>query len=261
MAGRDQLPGEGDPFNGLRDHARYHSRIVRGQLQSVVPENGTAQVATLEIIGVREITIPPLWFSASGRKSAWGRFMPLGNEHVHVGYRNDDTPVVLGYDMKKSGLGEGYDDLRKLNESRTVGYASFRKLKLGEFDFKSSGDAYIHGSNQGTLYLSGGQAFIRLDKQSYKIDSKASTYSQLAETSNIKFGTVFRKLLPTDVTESPVSMGIFKEFLVDVNLAVAGVASPRSKAKLHFGDIVDLTNALELSIETGVPVRGRISPS
>lgn len=262
MAGRDLSPGEDTSgYDDLRDHVRYFSRIVRGKLTSLQPDIGKCQVNTLEIFGTRDVTVPVLWFSGRGGNSAWGRYMPFGNEDVHIGYRNDDTAVVLGYNANNPGEqnDEGYAFLRQLQKDGAAGYAVFRELKPGEFDFKSSGDAYIHGSNQGTLYLSGGQAFIKLDKQAYRLESKASEYHYNSETAEIRFGTAFRKNLPTDQAETPVSSGSYKEFLVDVNFPLpSGTPSLQSRAKLHMGDILDSTNAVEDS-PFGNPLRFRLS--
>jgi len=263
MAGRDSYPGEDSTgYMGTRDGARYLSRIVRGKLASIDPPNGKGQVNTLEVHGTRNITVPPLWFSGKGRQSAWGRYMPFGGENVHVAYRNDDSPIIMGYDINASGEElpqEGWQQLKKFADDGIAGFAVFRELRPGEFDFKSSGDAYIHGSNQGTLYLSGGQAFIKLNKQAYRLESKASEYHYSSETAEMRFGTVFRKKVPTDQDETPASSGIYKEFLVDVNFPLpTGTPSVQSRAKIHFGDILDSTNIPELG-PSGFPLRGKIS--
>jgi len=262
MAGRDPYPGENESgHSDLRDHARYFSRIVRGKLTSVDNSIGKCQVNTLEIYGTRDVTIPPLWFSGQGRKTAWGRYMPFGNEDVHVAYRNDDTAVILGYDIKNSGEqpDEGYAFLKQLADEGKAGYAVFRELKPGEFDYKSSGDAYIHGSDQGTLYLAGGQAFIKLDKQSYRLESKAAEYHYSSESAQMRFGTVFRKENVTDQSETPTSSGLYKEYLVDVNFpSPAGTPGIQSRAKLHMGDILDSTNTPEDG-PSGNPLRFRLS--
>lgn len=263
MAGRDSYPGEDTTgFMGTRDGPRYLSRIVRGQFASVDPPNGKAQISTLEVHSSADVTVPSLWFSGKGRQSAWGRYMPFGGENIHIAYRNNDSPVVVGYDMNAGGEEqpqEGWQQLKKFADDGIAGFAVFRELRPGEFDFKSSGDAYIHGSNQGTLYLSGGQAFIKLNKQAYRLESKASEYHYLSETSEMRFGTVFRKEKSTDQDETPASAGIFKEFLVDINFPLPiGTPSSQSRAKIHFGDILDSSNIQELS-PNGFPLRTRIS--
>lgn len=263
MGGRDQYPGENlTGHGGLLDGGRYLSRIVRGQLSSVDPPNGKAQVNTVEVLSTRNVTVPALWFSGRGRQSAWGRYMPFGGENVFVGYKNDDSPVVTGYDINAGGEQpqEGYQQLKKFADDKVVGYANFRELRPGEFDFKSSGDAYMHGSNQGTLYLAGGQAFIRLDKQAYRLESKASEYHYSSETAQIRFGTVFRKTTPADSAESPVSNGTFKEFLTDVNFPLpSGTPSPQSRAKLHMGDVLDPSTNVPETGPFGAPLRMRLS--
>lgn len=262
MPGRDYIPGEDSTgYGDLRDHARYYSRIVRGKLTSPSPDVGSCQLDTLEVFGTRDVTVPVLWFSGKGVQSAWGRYMPFGGEDVHVGYRNDDTAVILGYNANVPGEepGEGYPYVKKLADDGSPGFSVFRELKPGEFDFKSSGDAYIHGSSQGTLYLSGGQAFIKLDKQAYRLESKASEFHYTSETSEIRFGTTFRKATPADQAETPVNSGIYKEFLVDVNYPLpSGTPSIQSRAKIHMGDVLDGSNAQEDG-PYGSPLRLRLS--
>ena len=167
LGGRDPNPGERGAHEDTRDGTQYHNRLVRGQLTPPNPEEGTVQVNTIEILGSRKVTVPALWFSANGRKTAWGRYMPQGGEFVDVLYRNDDTAEIVRYDINATKDTEpGWAEFRRFQKEDVVGYASFSPLKPGEFDFKSSGDAYIFGSAAGTLLLSGGQAFIKLDKQS-----------------------------------------------------------------------------------------------
>lgn len=263
MAGRDPLPGENETgHSDLRDGVRYHSRIVRGQLASPYPVEGRAQVNTTEVYSSRDVTVPVLWFTQQGRRTAWGRYMPVGGERVHVMYRNDDTAVVVGYDATANQDPDkvGWPIFKRFQDEGRSAFAVFRELKPGEFDFKSSGDAYIHGSSGGTLLLSGGQAFLKLDKQSYRQTARASEYHFTSETSEFRVGTVFRKELPTDATESPLAQGIYKEFLVDLNQALpSGTAAPQSKARIHFGDIIETpANIPELGPK-GIPLRARIS--
>ncbi len=265
MPGRDYIPGESSSYNDHRNHEQYHNRFVRGQITSVTPEDGKAQVSTVELMGTRDVTVPVLWFSANGSNSSWGRFMPFGNENVEIAYRNDDSPVIVGYNANSPRTkGEaGWPVLREFQEAGDVpGFQTFRPLARGEFDFKSSGDAYILGTQGGSLLLAGGQAFIRLDKQNFRARYKAALHQMTAEeTSEMRFGTVYRKLFPSDVDEVPVNQGAFKEFLVDVNQPLpSGTPSPQSRAKIHFGDILDpSTNVPETSADTGQPLRGRIS--
>lgn len=263
MAGRDRNLGDDDSGNSfLRNHARYLSRIVRGQIVSLEPEIGRAQLSTIEVFGNRNVTVPALWFSAKGANSAWGRYMPFGGEHVHVAYRNDDSAVVLGYDMTAPGEKQddgGWPYFKELKDNNTAGYAEFFNLNPGEFDFKSSGGSYIFGSNAGTLLLSGGQAFISLDRASYKIESKAAGYKySVIETSNIRFGSVFRKETSLSEKETQLSNGELREFLIDLNIPVGTSPSPQSLAKVHFGNIVDNNNLIENS-SYGKPLRMKIS--
>ena len=263
MPGRDPLPGENETgHSGLRDGTRYHSRIVRGQLASPYPPEGRVQVNTSEIYSTRDATVPVLWMTQQGRRTAWGRYMPIGNERVHVAYRNDDTPVILGYDGTANEDPDkvGWPIFKKFQENAVSAFSVFRELKPGEFDFKSGGDAYIHGSAGGTLLLTGGQTLIKLDKNSYRQTAKASEYNFTSETSQFRIGTVFRKEIPTDLADSPLAQGIYKEFLVDINQALpSGTPSIQSKARLHFGDIIETPANIPEVGPKGVPLRARIS--
>jgi hypothetical protein len=271
--GRDYIPGEKDQYLDLRDHRRYLSRIIRGQISDVRADVGRVQVKGVIPAIDRPITIKPLWFSASPSDpqdeaskpyTAWGRYMPIGNEMVEIAYRNDDTPVIIGYDITATENEEraGYNKLTEARDNGSIAYSSFRDLKPGEFDFKSAGNAYIFGSKFGTLFLAGSQAFIRLVGQDYRIESKASEYNFKSDSTQFRIGTVFRKALPTDQKENPVTKldgGTYKEFLVDIaDSNASGIALSPSKIKLHFGDILDDTTLEPEISESSKNLRARI---
>jgi hypothetical protein len=177
-------------------------------------------------------------------------------------YRNDDSAVVVGYDATANEDPDkvGWPIFKRFADEGKSAFAVFRELKPGEYDFKSSGDAYIHGSSGGTLLLSGGQAFIKLDKQSYRHSAKAAEYNFTSEASELRVGTVFRKELPTDATESPLAQGIYKEFLLDLNQALpTGEGAPQSKVKIHLGDIIETPANIPEIGPKGAPLRARIS--
>ena len=273
---RDLNPGERLGHGDLRDGVQYLSRPVRGQIESVNTADGKITINTNEVFDVRDTTVPVLWFSALGRKTAWGRYMPMGGEKttvngkevqrggeiVHLLYRNDGTAVFAGYDATATPDGSpGWTDLEKAHKNKVPGLANFKQLKRGEFDFKSSGNAYIFGSNMGTLLLAGGQSFIKLDGQSYRSESKAAEFHQVSDACETRLGTVFRKLKPNDFSEGVVPGG-YKEFLVDLNNANPATGGPlttHSKAKLHFGDILNDTTLVPEIGSTGSPLRGLIS--
>jgi len=273
---RDLNPGERLGHGDLRDGVQYLSRPGRGQIDTVNPINGKIVVNTNDPFDVREVTVPVLWFSARGTKSAWGRYMPMGSEKttvngkevikggelVHLLYRNDGTAVFGGYDATATPDGEpGWTDLEAARKNKVPGFANFKQLKRGEFDFKSSGNAYIFGSNAGTLLLAGGQSFIKLDGQSYRSEAKSSEFHQTSDACETRFGTIFRKLKPTDFAEGVVQSG-GKEFLVNLNDANPATGAPltgQPKAKLHFGDIINNTTLVAENGEFGSKLRGLIS--
>jgi len=261
MAGRGYIYGIDDqPLNGLRDQESYLSRIVRGQISStsVNPDanttnnnksntntainNGIVAVDTIDVVATRHATVTPIWFSISNNQSSWGRFQPGGGEFVHVAYRNDNTAVIVGYDMTASGDGVGYAELNKMQQQGINGMATWKQLNPLEFDFKSGGDAYIYGSNRGTLLLAGGQAFIKLDKQAYRIDTKAAHMKQTANAATTRFGVVYRNNLPSDIQETPTASGSLLEYLVNLNkITPLGTTSPQSRSLIQFGDVYDFS--------------------
>ena len=265
MAGRDKNPGETGSHGGLRDYQQYMNRAERCIISTVNPENGIVQACGETIAGKRDLTAPVLWFTANGRQSAWGRYMPMGSERCHVLYRKDGTAFFLNYDATLTKDDKaGWPELTAAQKAGDAGFRALKTLKRGEFDFKSSGNAYIFGSNTGTLLLSGGQAFIKLDNQAYRMESKAAEFHQTSSASQTRFGIVFRKLTPADMAETQVPPGTFSEFLVDLNDANPATGLPlnplQSKAKLHFGDILDpVVNTPTMSLKTGLPLRGLIS--
>jgi hypothetical protein len=246
VSGRDKNPGDRGSSGDLRDYQQYLGKPERCRLGPPNPETGVVKAIGDTIMDARDVTVPVLWFSANGRQSAWGRYMPMGNEHCHIGYRKDGTAYFLNYDATATKNDRaGWTELTAAQKAGVTGFQTFKTLKRGEFDFKSSGNAYIFGSNTGTLLLSGGQAFIKLDNQAYRIESKAAEFHQTAISSQVRFGSVFRKLLPADMAESQVPGG-FSEFMVDLNDSTLNPTNPLtgwptnpllSKAKVYFGDI------------------------
>jgi len=261
--GRDKNPGERGSHGDLRDHEQYLNRPERGIISSVNTEEGKLQIFGDTIIGKRDVTAPVLWLSINGRQSAWGRYMPMGNERVHMAYRNDNTAIFYGYDATLTKDDRpGWTELSQAYKEKNVpGFSTFKVLKRGEFDFKSSGNAYIFGSNAGTLLLAGGQSFIKLDGQAYRMESKASEFHQTSDACETRCGTIFRKLKPTDFSEGVVNPG-GKEFLINLNDANPATGAPltgQPKAKLHFGDIVNDTTLVAEIGEFGSNLRGLIS--
>jgi len=254
-----------DPYRGLRDHQQYLSRVVRCQIADVTEDIGKCQIDVIDFPGSRAVTTPVLWFSAVGRQSAWGRYMPMGTEMVDVEFRNDGTATIIGYNANASpDRSAGWPTIKKLQEDGVSGFATFKPLKRGEFDFKSCGDAYIFGSSGGTLLLAGGQATIKLDRQAYRAEVKASETHLIGSggTSELRIGTVFRKSKQADAVEvaQPTDGQLTRqEFLADVNQPLpTGTKSIVSKAKIHFGDLYTEANEPITNSDSGAKLRGQI---
>jgi hypothetical protein len=181
---------------------------------------------------------------------------------LKVSFDYNDTLRVLGYDViagrpDVANGKVGWPQLRKQYESCTAGtnderpqFANFTTLNPGEFDFMSSGGAYIFGNNKGRLRLSGGPASITLIKNEFKIDSRAQQFQFVADDTTLRIGQVRRDR--PDGTNKPLATdtaGSLKEF----NVAVKSSTPTLPLATFRLGDVAGDVVA-ELS-SSGNPLR------
>lgn len=216
--GRHSVPGERG-ISSIVNPTAVHNRTIRAQITSVDADNGFV-LLTYESLpaGGKYATVPPLWMSfPSGDIGgpAWGRYMPQISDMVKVSFDYNDEPRLVGYDViaAKKNVADGYTGWPQLKEQNANAQSSddnsrakfgqFNPLAPGEYDFMSSGGAYIYGNTYGRLYMAGGAVSISLIKNDLRLQSRAQLWSHIADDSEFKFGQVRRR--KSDGTEAIVS--------------------------------------------------------
>lgn len=269
MAGRRLVPGERGT-RGVLNPTGVHNRTIRAQVSAVDADNGYV-IFTYESLpsGGKYATVPPLWLSfppASVGGPAWGRFMPQITDMVKVSFDYNDEPRIVGYDVvaNKPLVGDGHSgwpQLKDINENAKnssdtskAKFGQFNPLKPGEYDFMSSGGAYIYGGSTGRLYLAGGAVSISLVKNDMRMQARALLWSHIADDSEFKFGQVRRR--KDDGTEAIVSSdqnGDFKEFRVTVNKSTD--SGKQELASIVVGNVVDDTGNIVQGKQSSIDAR------
>lgn len=158
--------------------------------------------------------------------------------------------VTLSFDSNGEAKVTGYDTLNyaQLDQFRADGtLPHYNVLQPGEFDFASGGGSYIKGDIGGTLQLAGGTVDIKLRRDQLRADLVAQLMAVGDGTSDLRFGDVKRRVLPTDEQEIAVhaigSIDPYKEFKIEVSQNIGGLATA-PHTLLHMGNIIS-----ELSLE------------
>jgi hypothetical protein len=184
----------------------YKSRLWLGQIVDIKEEDGTATVKVIgqnpgaadqDLIIPCAVSIP----NANGTKSSWQRYMPQKHDYVKLTYRTDGHAEIVCMAMyggikekeKKSAQGQTYAVLKEMNASKNYfGLRDFRPLKQGEWDMRSSGGAYIFGSNKGRLILRSGMSQISVERQQDEIRQVTGLLKLKTTNSELRFGNVKR---------------------------------------------------------------------
>ncbi len=261
LYGRRDSPDEDDIGDAL-DQKSVLDRTIRAQVRSVDAENGIVILIYENMPGGgKYTTIKPLWISFPDAKignPAWGRFIPQEGDLVRVTFDYDDRPVIVGYDIaaELADVGDGLsgwpalqEQYKSAKDSSAPGnkakFAQFTPLKPGEYDFMSSGGAYVYGNNQGRLYLAGGNVSVTLIKNDLRISQRAQLLTHSADNCELRFGQI-RRTNPTNQLEEKISAdsaGAFKEFSVVVKKTVSS-SETQDLATLKLGNVVDETGTV-----------------
>lgn len=138
-----------------------------------------------------------------------------------------------------------------------IGLRDFIPLKEGEFDQRSSGGAYIHGSQFGQLTVAAGPQTFVVDKSRSEIASRSdlfkfyhggplmdNTLTTFLDNTQMRLGDVKRQILPIDFTDKPAPPGLVlldlgREFTVHVDqpLKVSNLAATGLVYDLRVGSI------------------------
>lgn len=254
----------------------FKSRIYVGQIDSVDEEKGTADVIVGGTHDKIKTTIPLAGLSISGPLSSWMRYMPSPGDFVQVGYGPRNELEILGYtafgvntsDDSTSYTGntaqrvrsEGYASIAREASSDANGLAIFRKLRSGEFDARSTGGAGFWASREGTLVLEAGETTMTFNKANVDVRARSDMFAFGGDGTEVRFGDVKRKLLPTDFEESKVTPNLAsalapKELRVTVGYAVPPLGVETSFASVAMGDVRDGFGLPVLNTNTGLPDR------
>lgn len=256
-----------------RNETQYHNRVLIGQIINVRTNEGliTVRVTTG---ATYKMVIPLLGLSGpvvdangdtvrTAARASWMRYMPQVHDIVKVGFGPDNRPEVVGYgtwgDLEsepgpRGNLG-GYANLSTLRDANpSVGMDTFIDLKPGEWDMRSSGNAYIYGSRFGALILAGGGVTLQLLKDQSELDSRAGLYKLESVGSVLRFGDTKRQS-PTGFQET-IPTGAAKEFDLKISKTVAP-AIDNNYFRMRAGDIWDDTGTTTLISDAGSNIRFR----
>ncbi len=240
------------------------NRTIRAQVQTVDAPNGIVTLIYENMPGGGKITsIQPLWMSfpkSDIGSPAWGRFIPQQSDLVRVSFDYDDRPVIVGADIsaQKKDVGDGLSGWPALNAEYTKAknsgssgpaekakFAQFTPIRPGEYDFMSSGGAYIYGSDKGRLYLSGGNVSITLIKNDLRISQRAQLLSHTSDNCELRFGQVRRNNATTQLDSkiSADSSGVYKEFSVVIRRTINSQTS-QDLSTFKLGNVIDESGSI-----------------
>jgi len=218
--GRDRNPGE-IATPDLANVKETHHRTLLSQVTAVDTENGAVCLTVRGMpSGGRWATVPVLWASfPQGAGPAWGRYMPFESDIYKTTFDFDDTIRLVGHDLTANDdtvspqVADGRVGWPSIaqkaggnsDDPTFAGFQDFRALERGEYDFMSTGGAYVYGNNVGQLYLAGGATnFIMVDRVQSEIHCSTDTYIWESHGyADFRMGVVKRSL-PTSPGESVV---------------------------------------------------------
>ena len=258
---------------GLQDETQYHNRINVGQIVGVRPDDGIIQVR-LTTGALHKMPIPVYGFSMpindqdnqqlrAGTRASWVRYMPQVGDFVKVGFGPDNRPEVIAAatwgdlpsERGPPGQLGGYAQYSRARDRGVPGMETFYTLFPGEWDLRSSGNAYIRGGQFGTLFLAGGGVTLSLQKEQEELNARAGLTKVDSTGAELRFGDVKRQT-GTDFQETVVP-GSGKEWLLQLSQQLAPApALPNQFFTENAGDIRDSQGVIELS-SAGNPLRLR----
>lgn len=188
-------PGEDGPRPRAHDDERKHNRVQPGVITHVDPDGWM----NVTVPGLnKDVTVrTPGFVSMRGFESAWFRFYPHAKSHATVAFGSDNTaelvgvPSLQGTPRQTKGHRHIYDAIDA--SGAKSGLSTFERLKQGEWDLRSSGGAYIRGSNQGALTLTGGSmTSVTLSKAREEARVEAPLFQVTSGACEVRLGTVKR---------------------------------------------------------------------
>lgn len=212
--------GRGSTLNAFEQRRQQHrslmSAIHRARVTDIHIERGTVSVEFEKLHYAREVVIPLMSLSvpraakddASGKRetqesnAAWGRFIPQVGDLLLVGFDTDGSCYSLGYHAVNYQGFTRFDDNREDRGGIGWGNASGKRIKPGDWDFRSSRNSSLYMGDK--LKLSSGPFSLTLDKPQGRITTVGNLLSDRYGVSEQRLGDVYRFVLPTDATETAI---------------------------------------------------------
>lgn len=244
---RPPIPGDDDPFLGVRDE--IPNVAITGTITAVDTRNGIVGVDVAGLGHRNDVQIPLFQFSFLGDDgSSWFRFMPQVGDQVTLVQNVRGTMHIVNYECL---------NYRQLANANQANQFLFPELQQGEFEVRSAGLATIYGNKDGTLRIAGGPATFTLRRETLESELDATLQRFKAQSCEIRFGEVRRKLLPIDVEETALASGTLREFRLQVAQDVGFVALPMLDIKA--GNVVNDTTPFAPTLgEGGGPLRAHV---
>ena len=200
------------PDRGTNAEAAIKSRTHIAQVVDVDAPNGHIVIRLQTTNEEFKVQLPFHGLSINGFRSSWIRYMPQARDFVKVAFGPDNSPEVVGY----AAMGDGdfdtgaaprqnaYAIIRTIAEAEPNGFGLiFKQLAPGEWDMRSSGGAYVLGTQDGTLTLAGGGgAGIRLVKGRQEAHHDGGLQVGAFDGVLTRSGRVKRTLNPLSPTEA-----------------------------------------------------------
>lgn len=198
--------GENYNLYKKKQHDSFFSSIHRARVTDVHIDKGTVSVLFERMPYSREVTIPLLGFSVppgdkTGMTASWGRYIPQVGDMLVVGFDSNGECFALNYHAVYYNVLTMLDNDREARGGIGWGDASGKKIKPGDWDFKSSrGCSFYLGDK---AQISSGPYSIILNKSTGDLTLKGQLLiDTYGEASSSRCGAVRRKLLPTDSSET-----------------------------------------------------------
>lgn len=211
----------------------FFSHIHKTRVTDVHVDKGTVDVDFEKYPYRREVTFPLLGLSSppkpdpdvdTSKSSSWGRYIPQVGDMLLVGFSSSGEAFALGYYAIYYAGFDQKDEARKEKGGIGWGSASDRKLKPGDWDFKSSRGGVLYLGDRARI--GSGSSTIELSKSDNSITTTTnlnrSRYGMASET---RQGDVKRVVLPTDTSESYVASGLNPLLNAQESLDVVRVGS------------------------------------
>lgn len=189
----------------------FYNRIHRARVTDVNVDKGTMSVLfESEAYPRDDVLIPLLALSIPSKsnpndknymRSAWGRFIPQIDDMVLVGFDTNLEVYSLGYHAVSYEAMKGYDDDNEDRGGIGWGNASGKKLRPGDWDFKSSRNSALYLGDK--VKITSGPQSITLDKPNGEtVTVTGLLKDRFGEASECRCGDAKRFVIPTDPTET-----------------------------------------------------------